>query len=477
MNSLINTYYILNKEDELDKKKILNLLDSHYSTGDSLFYLKEVNESVEEKLTATFLSLQIIKKTGLEFEKIDDVKNKLIALLQSEENLFNNDVNIFLNKTSVLISSLSMFEMNSEDIHIDKNMNKKIYNWLEYWNNNALKIERPSVISMLYFRNLLKVNEFFNYESEAVKSALSNFLDESILYDTDSYIIEPQYIYLIIDLTEKVDIVLPHSTYNKRINNYIKNSFDTDFVRISNPHLDVIDIYYGILMAKEVNFDFDKKKIKKTLRNAYLEIINKKLSSRESTDLYYIIECFRELSSEVELNDDFLSGYEEYIINQIKTNSEEVELLKEIKKFLSILEYTKRDLNQSTKELIVKGLTRISKNEDIYDTIECINIYLIYKQIKENPPPWIIEKIDSSLVLLKSDGGYKFAMRTDISSSDVLSTYLVTDYLYERKKLTTEIRKDVELFLQKNKEDQSDNPPDLRFIYQRHRLLKIAENK
>ena len=474
-SSLINTFSSMNKKDVVHKDKLLEFIMSRYSNDESLFFFKDANESLEEKLTATFLSLQMIKVMNLKFKYIDETTEKLKSLVQTED-LFSNDVNVFLNTSSVLISTLNILEVKHQDIMIEQEQREVISEWVNYWNDVSLDITEPSIIPLLFLRNLKNVNDFFDYENTNIKVAISRFHEKDFLYEQDSYVIEPQFIYLMIYLSEEVNASFPLSKYKEKLVNYVESSFNTEFMKISNPEVDVTDLYYGLLIALENNNDFDKEKILKTLDKS-LETDNKKmLSDREINNLYYTLRCYELLSQKIEVDNSLVQNINNFISTQLEIKHTDTELLYLIDKILYTTENLDIKIDYDNLKIIETIVDNISKKEETYDTIECTQIYFIYLKLKKTLPNSIHQKIDSSLRNLESDGGFKYKNSSEFSS-DVLPTYLAIEYLKASKKLLPQTKSNLVKFLSTPADKVPNNTPDLRSIYQGYQLLEIIQSK
>lgn len=418
----LNDYvYIANfLNEEIDKQSIYNMLILNYSVSDNLFYFENEGEDLDTKISATYLTIEIIKMLNMSFTHEKEIISTLSNVNKDETFCKNNDLITRCGADIILILELLDYDASS--------LNQEYQNWLEYWNN---KLEIPTEFNFFELINISKLNEvnkYLNYERpidillilDLYFERYNNFYKIHEL--NNEFVVDYSIIYYLSILVKDTNKEIP---FKQQLQQYFNTCVETNFKKITDVNINRLDTYYGLRIAKETNFIYNNEKLYKQILLWKQETNNMTLikSYVDILDIYFDILLIEEENLQKFNNDEVqkIKSRVEKFLNSIDYNDNNniLENITSIQLSLEVFSLLNIDINKSLRDNLIKY---INTDEVIYvgvNSIYASELYIISDILKTT----ININISEIKTKLLVNGGIKRANEEDYNIPDIISTF------------------------------------------------------
>jgi hypothetical protein len=336
-----------------------------------------------------------------------------------------------------------------------KNREKWIENWNQYLNDN---LKGDKVQDVFLLNSLLEISDFFDYKP-IISTKIIEKLQET-LFSYDFFpTVEPQVLSYALKITQYFNV---NFKYLDQVKEYVNDSIQSNFNKYGVAKFNNEENYFGIALANEVGFSYDKNKMNQFLKGLLKRNFeeNSTINNHEKlVYVYFLIKSFIQLGNKLEPSQSQLlqESINTYLSNlQVNDNTVLTSNLKDFKMGFELLNNQKLKIIDNT---ISNGDTLIEKlNNDkgIYSSITCVYLYdLIKNTSSQKKYSNIISEISISLDNLKINYGFKNSTKSE--KMDIISTYLGNNFIYESSGLSVEGKKNIKKLLNdeiiKNSED------------------------
>ena len=402
INYITSIYKCLNY-DNYNTEEFTEVILKNYDENNDLFYKNTVSDNISDKITATILSLKALKNINQDLDAKEDILKSLISL-------YNDDT--FFDKKETI--SDNILTLGGNIIHalyiqgytyneLSGNL-KSRSEWLDYLNVNVWDTIDPSNVTSIYIlQSLREINYFFEKEFLIP----TDFFDEFFIANNNFYLasgintfrdVNPEIIYYTLDMCKSIDY--PYY-YIPELNKYMEDSISKGFSPSGNILINIRDNYHGIALASKYNYQYDKTKMGKLLKEmnaVFLGNANPILSSEELEDIYYLLLSCKKLGID--------------IIDSETINNKMVEYLKKIEyKDIDNLDGVLNNFYLSTriinllgcnlsKELeykIIDAIIHIDAKTQVYNIENIVKINYLSMYLNSEDKKIINKKVQESL--------------------------------------------------------------------------------
>lgn len=403
-----------NKEN-FNKEVYKERLMKNFDPNSNLFYLESVDDSIDVKLNATSIALQIYEELN---EIPNDIKESLIiqySKLLNDNTMFNFDTNDYYNNLivrglSILYSASILNSLSSNEINQDI---KTKENWYVFWNEwlNSFIDDKGEldVLAVNAINNMKKISELSTLEFKVNNNMEKILLSDSRIFNNDLNILfqyELQYEYQVINIFNIINIDIPKELKNKYFNNL-------DFWFYSEvENSDIYNIYYGINISKYENFKFNKSKVKE-----YLAKLINNTKEFDIYSLYYIYNICELLNLDTDQYYDLIYALSNNIIEGYLNGDENIKKSTYSNLYYSITLLEKIDDGNDILKKVTSTID-FGAELDIAETIfEKYYILKIDKSIDKN----IIKKLIEE----------EFLQLNNSENQNIYNLYFLTSIIYE----------------------------------------------
>lgn len=434
---MITGIQILLKSDEIEKQNILKITLNHYDSDKHLFFWKSKDENIADKISATYVALQIINNIDMlkTTKEIEDVKFTLLSLYNDNTYFTLNDPNkSIINNGGEIIKSLLLIGLNSKNNTFSNDLNKKRLDWLQYWNQNVSNNIKYDFFYILLLNNMIEINKFYKLNFLVPTAYLTEFFKQQFSFyglgydkiesNTEAFNNEPQIINMILKLCNNNKYIFP---YKNELELYINMSIESNFSNDANIKPSIIDNYYGLLLAARVDFKYDREKMKKLVESFYTTTIDEDSAINDSKKLlqvYYLVLSYNELNLNIKDKDLIINSIENYLSSlNFDTKENILSSISDFKIGLKTINALNGSANETIKKKAQTLIETADKTDDIYKNIIVTDLcdIMIVVDGKKVTIQKYSKKILDSLDKLKSNGGYK--LNVNIKDPDILSTF------------------------------------------------------
>ncbi|WP_339303835.1 hypothetical protein [Paenibacillus sp. FSL R5-0519] len=317
-----------------------NLLFNLYDPNEHLFYFDNINESMEEKIAATSVAINIITNLEIKDLRIQEMKNKLLEMMLDDRYFTSNSIyeNI-INNGGLIINSLHKLGYTSTVLDGETLVKRKA--WLKHWNENSNELDTEwSDLAVLIELN--NINDFFVSDyKRSNKENLEQFVRKhpdfyGIGTNEQYFTIQPPYVFQLILLSKKASSEFP---YNQKTLDFYKGFISSNFTKYHSPEINLNEVYYGLKLSRSSNFAFDSRKLQNLLKDQSILVFRNILNNNDTDHLgniYFLIKSFDEIG--LKFTDSEISSIESYLnrIDFSNVNKESAE------SYVSNLNYTLR---------------------------------------------------------------------------------------------------------------------------------------
>ncbi len=408
-----------------NKAETLILLMKHYNDDDSLFYWKDKNEDISNKLLATCIILQILGNLDINIGQREKIKLKLLDLYSKDEYFTYGDIKSnLIDKGGCIIKSLILLGVKYN------NSIKNREDWITYYNDEVYDIVSFDPFSLEILKELISLNNFFGKELPKNPKFMEKLFKEKqsfegLGYGNNSFNVDPHYIDVLLEISSYNNFEFP---FKVELFKYINDSIISKFVKFGDCKIAISDNYYGIVLANKFGFIYDKIKVFNFLNSWYTKNIeeNSGINSTDKlVDLYYLLLSYNEFQVKIENDGEIIYSVNNFLNNIEYTSESVLKDITYIKIGLDIINMLNEKPSNNVKEKLKTLLNNISEDDKFYTNITVTDIYEINQYINCNAKAKINTKILENLEKLKLDGGYKFRQINNneyIGEPDIIST-------------------------------------------------------
>lgn len=429
LNLIVSIYSMLHI-DMVDKSAILDKLSNHYDSDTHLYFWKNIGETITDKISATYIAFDTYNKLNI-IEKSRDLTISSLINLFNDDSFFTEDNanDTILNNGGCIINDLLISNIDINNINLDRNVVNKRLKWVKFWISRNDTSISDDFLSIFVLNQLSIICEFFNIDFKIPDKSFDQYfathekLSEISNGSNENYYIDPQFLNILITLCDKNKYPFPLLS---DVDEYIKDQNSTNFVKNSNISPDIIDNYYGLLIANNIGFEYNTDGIAKLLNSFYNSFEeNSNISDHTNfTDFYYLILSLQEQKISISSNKSSIS---DSIIRYIKSlnydnlslivsNINDIEMALEINNILGL------DINNEISIVTHEFLDKVYQGDEIYSRIYSVFICDINNLTDGHPYDKYNNKILSSLCNLKANGGYR--NKSVLNEADISSTLL-----------------------------------------------------
>lgn len=455
------------------KNEVIEVLTSRFSENEKLFYDRNTNASLTNKIYVTKYAMLIIKYLNL--EKNYDIEGiyKVISNEYLKESNFSNEFNeAIFNTGSAVIDFMYVHKINLHKFNSEVNYRR--VQWLKSLNNNYLESVNKSYdfVSVMKLINLLKMNRYFKNEFIIEDELIESYLDsQNFIGGYGPY-------YSNIDPSSTYDMILLCSLNNSEYKNtkslikFIEKQINAKFCIIGDLPVSIGDNYYGLSIANAVGFEYSKEKVAEFIRLYYLSYIEDNYTMddfEKMQDIYYILLSCKEMDINIADNDkEKLVRSVKSFLNTQEYNEDVYSVLKTFRMGLELGmlcdENLSNEYSQNIEEIINLTITN-NQYENLSILYEMVKL-LEYTGIRSNNYDDIISK---SIQNLYCDGGFK--LYNHIESSKYIGCLAKGIYIMKYANIMNadvaiEVRKYLNSFIDSKFIFSEEAPIDLRTIYQ-----------
>lgn len=432
----------INKDLKIPNKyNYHNFLFDLYDPIEHLFYFDNINESIEEKIAATSVAVNILINLEIKDKRIQQIKNKLSEMILDDQYFtYNSIYENTINNGGLIINSLQKLGYTSN--MLDRKTFAKRKAWLNHWNNNLndLNTEWSDLAVIIELNN---INDFFKSEYKKINQT---YLDQILkkhphfygIGTNDQYFtIQPPYVFQLILLSNKANSQFP---YNLKTLNFYKGLIDSNFTKYHSPEISLNEVYYGLKLSIISGFSFDSRKIQNLLEEQS-NLLFKTIKNKKETDyldtLYFLIKSYDEMG--MNFTDTEVKSIKSYLS---RINFQDVSV-ESAERYVSNLNYA----------IKISSIFSIKQKESLSNEANIIFSYLNDSQKKDlsNQLYYI------SNYLKLQDADYYFSLSEDIfkkaisnNNSTVTSLLLGATTVLDKRELTTNEKLALKEYLIKN---------------------------
>jgi len=424
--NILNLYYYLKLADEfeikVDKTKLKNKLEKNYDDNLKLFYIRNKNDSIYNKIWISGKILSFLEEDLFNIE----------TGLKNTYNDFNfelsNSNKSFYNSGAIIINALCE---NNYNEYID--FENKLKNWLLSWQQHYDNMRLNNFNDHLFFADYLYFLE------------LTGKIEDKHIIKSNNF-----YNSLTLDYVKLFDLEISHNLFkqnnNPKTNEKVYNKIMLDISNkidnliVENVNIDILETTYGIMLADEINFIYDKEKTNNLLNLYY----NQKIKNNENFYeqiyyLYYYVLSFQMLNLnsretngklDFKIKESELQKIIDNTFDKIKINDEslidDIIVIKQMVDIISNLKIFKNNLNIRKKH--VDKIKQIFKYKSKFENnIIITNLYRINYILNLNE--FESKDLANLITILKNeDGGIKQDTSNNLNS-DLYSTFKILKLL------------------------------------------------
>ncbi|WP_397333571.1 hypothetical protein [Paenibacillus sp. JSM ZJ436] len=428
LNLLHQTMILLNINDSKVNAKIVSSLNNFYDKRNKLFFINNEGDDIERKLHATKLALEIYKKGGDINEKSNEFFKEIekvvyeIALSSFNENEYSL-VNSLSGKTSQSISILMI--LNSEKIL----NNQKIDKWLNDLNEMSKKGDHIDLFYISSLNTLKDLNNFFGNKTIINQNIINDMNKNTLIYKSkeisnNQFIIDPQYMYLINNLYLLANQENP---YEKDVVDFIDLQKKRGYSKNLDPRVLIPDMFYGVYLAEQTGFNFNKEKVNKAIIEQY-DLLSGELSKgkpilpEDIEKLYYLVKTLN-ITSQKDKSGEEIEIIIHNFLSKLNNNSEFEFNVKNIYQALEISGIFGVEIKSESISNIKKIVGDINPKSLDTDNVYLIHILHELNLTKSHSKLYNDAKI--RIEEFKLDGGYMEKINSNLP--DILTTWKVVD--------------------------------------------------
>ncbi|MCZ1264255.1 hypothetical protein EIH79_05610 [Paenibacillus tundrae] len=438
--------------DAFNKDEFIHNLESHFDQKNSLFFWEKQDESFEEKLSATVIAISALKHLDPDSIFLKKVKGKLISLYSDDS--FFETVHISdgsINNGEIIILGLKELNITPKSLPQEKYSKRK--EWV-FEMNNQIPYNNYDFLSIIALNNLISLNQFFKIELD-LKPYLSSLFAERIsfsdLYQNNQLVVDPQYLYLILQLCLYSEYDFPYIT---ELDDYIRNSIKTSFSNTLNPVLKVDDNYFGVYLAKFSGFTNSREKLNKLTSDWHTILIDENISIKDGDKLkniYFLTKTEELLDIDFKKNHQLPQSIEIFLDSLLSdSNTSDMQKIVNILFSLEILNDLKLEPNKNLREKIINFIKIKILDEVESEIKQSIYICDVYKIMYLLGTPSFNKKdftlVTDSIERLYDSGGFKNSTRQG-GEPDIFSTLKGVKTLSLMSNLDEARKKEINQFL------------------------------
>ncbi|GEM_PF-6553227 len=429
--------YSLLKPQGFDKGFVMNEVTKHYDTKSKLFFWKKQDESIADKISATYVALNIINNIGMlkEAKMIPDIKSQLL-IMYGEDKFFtlDNANNTIINNGGVIVNSLKILGYKNEIV--SESVKEKRLSWLNYWNKNITNSLKSDYFSMLLLNEIVKINLFYGSDFPIQKEYWNDFFNnhssfyglgyDSIQGNKEVFNVEPQFLFLVTNLCNKSKYSFP---YRKELDAFISESVETNFAKNADIKPSIVDNYYGLALANKFGYKYDKIKMEKMLESFYTKYVEEDSNisdHRKFFTVYHLILSYKEMKLYVPDKHVLANSIEEYLSNlKYRDYKETASAIFDFKMGLEVIDILNVQPSKELKEKANETIQNVANMDDIFSSIVVTDLsdVIILNKFDTDKKESYMKKIFDTLNKLHSGGGYK-AKDSSNGEPDINSTLL-----------------------------------------------------
>ncbi|MFC5704450.1 hypothetical protein ACFPVX_24490 [Cohnella faecalis] len=416
-----------------NETQIKKIISEHFDNESNLYFWKNKDESMEDKISATNVVLSILNNMNSlsTVKEVSSVKGQLIKLFNNDNYFTNDDINnTIINNGGPIIISLMLLGVTPDEDSI-KAVYKKRIDWINYWNSFERKND---FYSLMVLNQLIKINTFFKLQLSVENSYVTSYFGdngsfEGMGYESinstekESLNIEPQYVDMLLNICQSTHFEFP---FKKELLQYVNDSIEVSFVKNGDVDITMDDNYYGLKIANSFGFPHDKAKVLQLLNSWVIKNVEEDSNIHDSYKLQqilYVLLSYKELEESFPSTATIENSVVDYLNRlEYKTYPELVETISEYKTGLEILRLLDSKIPKTTKQKIKSILSDEKDNKQLFDNIIVTDISEIIGLLNDNNLSKLLnQKITSSLGNLRFKGGYKQRVGP-LGEPDVYST-------------------------------------------------------
>jgi len=410
--SILNLIYYVNICEYLDMpynvNEVFDCLENFYDSEAKLFFLNDINDTINIKIVITALCCKTIPST-IKYDKFDILTG--IKSVYNNYNFTTDQAITFYNSGGDILYCYSVLGL------IDDSIISKNKDWFERWQSYYESIQVDSIESALAYSEFYNVAVIFdkNYSKHKIQMFYDNLSIDVLSDDIDYYMINNS-----IKNAENFDNIL----FNSQIIVKLKSTIATKPIFETN--IDLLNTVYGVLLAKNCEFEIDNQKLQNFINQNYNSINYNDNVSDQVNNLYYTIildemnnnyhiTCETKLIQNVVDNAIKSLAFDEYISDDIIISRKVLEIVMDLQ-----IHDVDIHINNSQINIIRNGFKKATENEDVINSVLITDLSLINNILDANLlESSLLDSVYSSLTL---NGGSK-AIMCDEYPTDIYSTY------------------------------------------------------
>lgn len=428
---------------DYDRIGLSREINRYYNKDESLYFLKDINESETDKLSATLTAIRIHKNMGLRLEHKEQIVKKSIDLYNNfNDEIFEGSV---IEKFNYMSSIITILRELGEDYRSLEDILTFKNTWITTDEINNL-MDKSNPLILLYAKKLYDINSFYGILIKYDKETLDIMTSRSFVTDTNEVVFEPSLVNYALELYKNNN---HYFLFQKELNSFLKKSIESKFNKSGYTQISFEDNFYGLSIAKLINFSFEKDlhtEFLKTSFTALFEDDTNISSNNKLKDIYYLLLSFKIMEIEIPDQDIISNSITHYLLSlegtkeNFQINFDAYDLGFRVLTLLDqkVTSKLRSDINKFIDEFTQDDLMLNSSIDYQYKMLSIIsNAHLTKNEV--------FSKILINIEGLKDLNGYKSNYKSE--SSDVFSTFKAYIIIKSIKPLDTISIKDAQSFI------------------------------
>lgn len=464
---------------DIVKQAILN-----YDTISGLFFLKDKNEEISNKLSATNSVVELLASMNIEIPNKSDLVDKLITYYK-DDNLFKKtyESESLLNNGGLVVQMLYDLGLSENEIKIQHLDLVNRIEWVQDWNHQITKGMNNDWLMIIALHTMYKIDSFYDISFDIDKDVIvKSFKQNTNFYQNGNkdtnFVKQPLIMYLMLEILQKNKI--PYENMES-LQDYLQDQIVTGFTKTSEPKDDLQENFYGLSLANSLGFEFNHEKVLVLLNKSYNSFLVESPNINNKNKLsstYYLLESYLILNQTITNKKRITTAVNDFIYNLDLNNEDNIiGNASSLYYAIEILKICSGDVSKENKNKLRTFITFVNKsfnkekNID-YNIVKLLDVisYIKYKNTE-------FEKNISSLIVnLKLSNAYKPKLG-DGGFISLIATSEIISYLRTSGKLDIKEKERVLQYLKSetNTNINSKSQDNLRTLYETFRLQSLLD--